>query len=126
MIINNCIDSDLHLLHLYLPIAAGYLICLYMIVICHELGHLIYLHSKGIKAKINWGLLVFSVGTQADYERLTEQEYKNVNLWGLMAGLLPIAAGYLQFPPFGYMVIPYLVGARQDIMQVFKDVKLEE
>jgi hypothetical protein len=102
-------------------------LCLFIsAIIFHELGHLFYFRSRGIKAKIYYKKLGFEIGTNKQYETLTDKEYKHLLLSGILLGILPILIATQYFTYGLLLLIPYfMIGSIEDIKNFIEVSKKE-
>jgi hypothetical protein len=89
-------------------------------VVVHELGHLLYFYSIGIKTSIhfsskNWKL---QVGYNKDYEGLTKRQLIDLYVSGIFSGLFVIAI-YGNINPLNLIALPfYISGCKKDIKNI--------
>lgn len=89
-------------------------------IVAHELGHLMYFYSIGIKTSIhfnsnNWKL---QVGYPSDYIYLKDYQLVLLYLSGIITGLLVILF-YIQFDYTYLILLPiYFAGCKKDIKNI--------
>lgn len=95
----------------------------------HEMGHMTILKEHtGRAIKMNFkkkgrGLYKLYSETQADYNILTDKQYLEVTIVGVLFGLIPIifAIGMTTLNvPVWLLVLPYIYGCVPDIKEVVK------
>lgn len=124
--------NDAQLWPVYLLIFLMSLLVLLVSIYFHELGHQLYFklkHKKNIKVRfVNNGIwkMKWLAGEQADYDALTDKQYKDVNLWGILFGLIPILIAGAFYQIFFLVSIGYIAGVWGDLKEMTKKVKLEE
>jgi len=92
------------------------LICLGCSIVFHEIGHAAYFAFKKNKLiKIYSKGYTWYAGDTKDYTLLSDKEYHGVNLWGIVIGTLPILFFGILNPLFFTMIIPYLLGCKDDL-----------
>ena len=120
------IYNDAHLIPTYVAVLAFAFVLLYTALLTHELGHLLFFYiKKNKKVKFKWRLLKCEVGELKDYQALDDSEYRQVNMWGILAGVIPIVLAGLGFAPMYLIIVPYLFSIRQDLGETFEG-SLEE
>jgi len=97
-------------------------------IMWHELGHVIYFRSRGIKPKtrLNKKPLYLEIGSDDDYEKLTNKEFKHLNISGILSGLIPIIFSSLIFSAWFLFLIPYIIGCKHDIKNIIQPEDFEE
>lgn len=119
--------NDTHLIPLYIFGMVYFCLVLIAALLVHEAAHGVWFKlkkNKSITFKLGWGYCL--AGEEKDYINLTEQEYINVNAWGVTLGILPIVLVSFFNPVALYIIIPYLVAVRQDIGEVITNIKWDD
>ena len=100
-----------------------YLATFFAAIFVHELGHKAWFHFiKKRPIKIRWGATTLA-GKIEDYQDLTDQEYTQVNLWGVLAGgLFILVMSVAVDTGLILLFIPYLVGCRRDLAVIFREL----
>jgi len=91
----------------------------------HELGHLLYfklVKQRNVKVYYNKD---FSVGTNEDYDCLSEPEYKIMLLSGIGFGIIPIIIGGIFNQTYLLIVFGYIYGCWHDIKLLDLKINLE-
>lgn len=99
----------------------------------HELGHMFYFKTKlkrNIRLYFNFNSLFrfkFLAGKQHDYNILSTREYLGVISYGVLFGAVPIIiVSFLNtYFPFYLMLLPYLIGCRNDLKQMYKIIETD-
>ena len=104
-------------------------------IIIHEIGHQQYIQyllnnssltSCGVKNKItgyfnsfaDFGLMA---GSLCHYRQMSDRQYILVNFWGITAGLLFICFATIFIFDYAFLLtIPYLIGCKKDITEIFR------
>lgn len=93
-------------------------------ILYHELGHILYFKMV-LKKKVGFKWIrtskfkgYFQVGTQEDYNNLTDKQYTDILQWGIVAGFVPILISAFIHWWFLALVVPYLIGSRSDILEL--------
>ena len=99
------------------------LLILITMIVWHEYGHLLWfkLANKHDVLLFRAGLN-FEIGTEDDYNILMPNEYKIMLFYGIIMGIVPLMVVYLILP-YDYillMLIPYIVGARKDLKNLWE------
>lgn len=94
-------------------------------VLLHELAHLAYFEklNKTVKVKLyyeSWRKFGIRIGTPEDYETMTPKQYYMLNLVGVITGLLPIMLAMFHHAFFAWLFIPYLLGSKHDIVNMYQ------
>jgi fatty acid desaturase len=99
------------------------ILLLYTMITWHELGHLIYFYfEKKNKVKVYYNKGTFEVGTDSDYDYLSDEEHKVMLAYGVFIGFIPYIILIIFNSFYMFMFIPYLYGCRSDLSQLdFKD-----
>lgn len=119
--------NDVYLIPFYLRGIGIGLIILFSCLIIHELGHvLFFLIRKKRLITLQWKGLRCEAGILSDYENLTDKEYKQVNSWGITAGLIPLLFAAIFWAGWFLIIFPYAVAIRQDIGEVIKTINWED
>lgn len=94
----------------------------------HELGHWLYFKLK-LKKKIriifvkeSWHSFHWEAGIQSDYDTLTDEQYKEVLLWGLLIGLLPILISGFFWIPYLFLALAYGTGVWSDLKKYLEAI----
>jgi MFS-type transporter involved in bile tolerance (Atg22 family) len=91
-------------------------------VIAHELAHLITLRGylgRWVKVKVESGRV--RIGTIADYEKLSKPQLTSVYLNGIYFGAIVIIATSIYTPMNIILLVPYVIGCKKDIQNVFRN-----
>jgi hypothetical protein len=121
--------NDLVLLPVYGFLALVALATLFLAIYFHELGHWLYFYikvNKNIKIRFVYNSIwnfKWVAGEQSDYETLTDKQYYNVNMFGVLFGFLPIILMSFVLPMFLFIVIPYIFGCIGDLDRMSEVVK---
>src|SRR6056297_1620516 len=94
----------------------GFFFWLFISILFHEIGHVMYMQTIYPKRKIKISTyynsvrdLGFMVGKQKDYDDMTNKQYFMSNFAGITGGLLFIILGtYFIQPYISFLVVPYL------------------
>lgn len=118
--------NDAYLIPFYLKGIGIGLVLLFLMLLCHELGHALwFLIYKKKVIKLRWEKGVCEAGTIEDYRWLNDKEYMQVNMYGIMAGIIILLIATAFHPIWFLLVFPYAVAVRQDIGEVVKLVEWE-
>ena len=124
--------NDMNLLPFYLVVFSFSIFVLFAAIFFHELGHWLYFKIKlNKKVKIRYVFhnlfnMEWIVGEPGDYEGLSDKQYKRMLFFGLIMGVLPILFACYVFSWMFFLILPYLVGAKSDLKELIKDIKLED
>jgi hypothetical protein len=96
-------------------------------IIFHEIGHILYFLALNKKVKLHFRFknifnFGWEVGSTEDYINLSDKQYNSVLLCGIAAGLIPIIAASMIWIYFWLLIIPYAVGAKSDIKQLYINI----
>lgn len=115
---------DAHLIPTYIVLLLYTFFLLGVSLIAHELGHVLYFRwKKNKKVYIKFKGLRCEVGKKGDYLELSDKEYGQVNLYGILLGAVPIFINAIIFSPMILMLVPYGWAVRQDIGEFIKTIK---
>lgn len=116
------ISTDLtYSLEMLIVLLFAILIFITMIV-WHEFGHMLWF--KLVKKRdvlIFKNKLGFEIGIEDDYNCLMKNEYKEMLMFGVFIGILPLIVAVLVSPTY-YIVLllfPYLIGSNSDLNNIF-------
>ncbi len=98
----------------------------------HELGHALYLKLKlkrSVRIHFFWNSFFnfyWEAGDKEDIQYLSDAQYHDYIMFGVLAGTLPILMSVFFWPPFILLLIPYGVGSWHDIKIMIKINKENE
>lgn len=124
--ISNTFYNDVSILPVFFMMVGVGLAILGVSIFFHELGHWIYMKvKKGRNLRITFQFKnIFSfgwdAGTKADLVDLTDQEYNDYVMWGVLFGTLPILVSCYFWAPYFMLLIPYAAGSWHDIQIMIK------
>ena len=122
--------NDLSQLPEYFFYALGLFIVYTCSIIMHELGHNIMFWYYGIKSKVSFHKqqkgkgVYFQTGSEEDYKRLSDGQYKRVVWVGILLGIIPPLIAGIIYSPNYLMILIYLIGCLSDIKNL--NIELEE
>lgn len=93
-----------------------------LMVFFHELGHSFFINRYlREKVKIKWGFET-TVGTKAQMNRLTNQQYKMMLMGGILGGFIPFFLTYDAFIPQVNLMLflGYIWASKSDIRNIIK------
>lgn len=102
------------------------LLSLVLIILVHELGHILALKRWAINAELTLSLKPLSlyVGQDWMYNKLSPKKRIGVYLLGILTGFFCICCLALLNPFALLFILPYLAGIKSDIDQIIRDYKL--
>ena len=119
--------NDLSSLPYYFLYLLGLLTILTCSIILHELGHIIVFWVYGIKTKVTFHKTkkggYWETGTQQDYQKLTDGQYKKVVWVGILLGSTPSIIAAWLYPPNVLMLVVYGLGCISDIKNLELDLE---
>lgn len=114
--------NDIAYLSYYAVLLFFLLLLLALAVTIHELGHMLYFKlilKKKVRLRFIWdGLFSFhwETGEVTDYDGLTNEQYVQLIMWGVIGGAIPILfAGFFVEIWVWLMLVPYGVGCMHDL-----------
>jgi hypothetical protein len=103
-------------------------------IVVHEITHVIYLKEK-VKKDVDlrfyynsWRDFGLEAGKLEDYESLSDKDYFWVNMSAVWIGMIPIVLVGISSQLYLMLLVPYLFGVKQDIMEAvscLKKVRIE-
>ena len=99
--------------------AVIFIVALFSAIIFHELGHAYYITER-LKRKVEFNKSFKNFGVVFDDSGVTDKQYKNIYVFGILAGFIPIfllsmSLNWLYF--YGAMIF-YLFGCKSDLKQI--------
>jgi len=119
--------NDLHMIPTYILGLVVYLFILFIAVLFHEAGHMLYFKLNKIKVKSEW--LFFKNGTWIGNHITADVDNHQhlMALWcGVLIGLIPIVISCFVFFPVFLLVVPYGYIIKGDLKGINDNLKFED